>query len=804
MSAQLYSGSGHNKYYVMLTGDTRYPLPINTTITHETVFAIIDAQNHTSFSTETATDLGGYTVPTTTNSAGVVTTTAVDFDSKLNRNVTQTATYPSLIVDYDNYISYKGVAPITTNGVSQCVTQPTSVSQLFPSHPFPSQQVDKLDPSDTRGWHYTATFFAFEVFEQLSETFADFAPVSCSVLSMLPPEAAQAEATAAFATVTSTRRLAGTFAQPAASASSPPAATNNPAPPPSVSRNPPLPGSASSQPPPQSQVGSQPPAQVSNANPPATAAPQGQSNPPANTVQPPRPAQSSGPVSGALGLAAPAESGNSQPLPPNDNAPSPPTESGVVAPQQTVDTPSPPPPPPPQGTSGQQSEQSSNSLPPPQQGNSGSQSQPDSNPGSAPVAAPAVAPSNGQNDQGTSGSPNAGPGNAGPANAAPAPGQASDALGPLIASGMGSGSAPSNGAPQPEQNSPSQSVAPNLTPGNAGNQAAPGSGNAAPGNAVGGAPVLSAGGVVATGSAPQPVFVGNGVTIQPGQQATQVGGQTVSIAQGGDVAVVGDNTQRIGTAGTLTVGGAALTPVQGGPVFVIGGQTAAPGGPAITAAGNTISVAPGGSAAVVNGISQSVQGAPTRYAPAVPQITVGSQVLSANSQGVFTADGQTLSVGGSPQTIAGTPVSIGSSYAVVGGQTQALQPTVVPLSIGSTEVTPNAQGSYVIGSQTLTPGSVATLQGQTVSLASDGRSAAVGTSVQTLQPSDMTRSNSATRTGSTSTSSPSAAASPSVNRTSAGSSPSNTLTAGASDLKALLGLDSVFFALLAWAVIPLV
>ncbi|KAL2045148.1 hypothetical protein N7G274_002229 [Stereocaulon virgatum] len=133
-----------------------------------------------------------------------------------------------------------------------------------------------------------------------------------------------------------------------------------------------------------------------------------------------------------------------------------------------------------------------------------------------------------------------------------------------------------------------------------------------------------------------------------------------------------------------------------------------------------------------------------------PLITVGNQVVTANSEGQYIIGSQTLTAGGAV-IISGTPVSLAPGYSqvVVGSSTEGLAMlttaglgkgpgggaggTEAPLfTIGSQAFTANSEGQYVIGSQTLTAGGAVTVSGTPVSLAPGETQVVVGSSTEGL------------------------------------------------------------------------
>ncbi|KAK1920061.1 hypothetical protein P3342_002357 [Pyrenophora teres f. teres] len=124
-----------------------------------------------------------------------------------------------------------------------------------------------------------------------------------------------------------------------------------------------------------------------------------------------------------------------------------------------------------------------------------------------------------------------------------------------------------------------------------------------------------------------------------------------------------------------TLGSIGTNPVVLGPssVFVVGSQTLQVGGSPIDIGGGTfVSLAPSATAIIVNGMTSMLPQAPPPRLP--PVLTIGSSTLTANAATQFFVDsGQILTPGG-VATIGGQVVSLGqsASYVVVAGSTQVL------------------------------------------------------------------------------------------------------------------------------------
>lgn len=192
-------------------------------------------------------------------------------------------------------------------------------------------------------------------------------------------------------------------------------------------------------------------------------------------------------------------------------------------------------------------------------------------------------------------------------------------------------------------------------------------------------------------------------------------------------------TEVVGTVGSQTIG------IGPSSVVVVGTQTLSPGGPAITVDGTPVSLAPSATAIVIGGTTSKLpQAVTTAAAPPPPVLTIGSTTLTANAATQFSvAPGQTLTPGGAV-TISGTVISLApsASFLVIGGSTQLL-PTATPvvtvapeIVVGGTTFTGNSGLSFVIGGQTLAPGSVITVSGTTISLNPSGGSVIINSNTE--------------------------------------------------------------------------
>ncbi|KAK4501408.1 hypothetical protein PRZ48_007217 [Zasmidium cellare] len=182
----------------------------------------------------------------------------------------------------------------------------------------------------------------------------------------------------------------------------------------------------------------------------------------------------------------------------------------------------------------------------------------------------------------------------------------------------------------------------------------------------------------------------------------------------------------------ITIGNSVVT-ANTASEFEIGGQTLAPGGPAITAAGTTFEIPSDGTAIVVNGNTSPINiNTPQAQAqPVASAVTIGNNVVTANSASEFVVGSQTLAPGASAITADGTTFAIpsGGSAVVVNGVTspisipdvQAAQTPAPQITVGGSTIGADDSGNFVVGSQTLAPGgSAITVDGSTLSLAPSG------------------------------------------------------------------------------------
>ena len=192
-------------------------------------------------------------------------------------------------------------------------------------------------------------------------------------------------------------------------------------------------------------------------------------------------------------------------------------------------------------------------------------------------------------------------------------------------------------------------------------------------------------------------------TLPPGSVAT-IGGISIAVDNDGTV-VAGGSTialprsgmgglsptasgsssssgaqQAVMPAAVITIGGNAYTAQSGRPA-IIGSATLVPGGPAATISGETVSMASTG--VVVNGNIITYSNNPALSEPSAVLI-VGSQTYTVHSGSPLTIGSITLSAGGPVATISGETISLASDGIIVDGN---LTPYTTPASlIGVSEI----------------------------------------------------------------------------------------------------------------------
>lgn len=174
--------------------------------------------------------------------------------------------------------------------------------------------------------------------------------------------------------------------------------------------------------------------------------------------------------------------------------------------------------------------------------------------------------------------------------------------------------------------------------------------------------------------------------------------------------------------GQITIDSSIIT-ANPSSAFVIGSQTLTAGGQ-VTQADSVYSLATDGGALVAAGSSTQIIADPTVPATAPAKITVDGSTITANPSSAFVIATQTLTRGGQI-THSNTVYSLatnGASLVVAASSTQHI-------AVPSPPSTPPA---YIVGSQTLVPGAVATISESVISLQADGSSVVVAGSTAAL------------------------------------------------------------------------
>ncbi|KAG9659711.1 hypothetical protein KCU95_g8681, partial [Aureobasidium melanogenum] len=317
---------------------------------------------------------------------------------------------------------------------------------------------------------------------------------------------------------------------------------------------------------------------------------------------------------------------------------------------------------------------------------------------------------------------------------------------------------------------------------------------------------------VILGSVTAASFIGGGYivssqTLSPGGTQVEIAGTTYSLAASGNTVFVDGKPTAIRSAAPVapvteatslanavntpmpvTFGSVTAAPfIAGG--YVLASQVLNPGGTEVEVSGTTYSLATSGNTVFIDGKPTTFQ----NVAVAAP-LTIGSQTFTdiAASATPLVIASQTLTPGGPAITISGTTYSLppsGTDSIVANGQTKSLAQVsgIAVLSVNSQRLsfTPLKSG-IMIASQTLYPGEVGTVNGETLSLASSGSVMVVksGESTMTEGLGDyiwqgIATSNSASKTGSASRSTGTSGSTTTGGSESLASSTDRSSTAGA-------------------------
>ena len=258
-------------------------------------------------------------------------------------------------------------------------------------------------------------------------------------------------------------------------------------------------------------------------------------------------------------------------------------------------------------------------------------------------------------------------------------------------------------------------------------------------------PVLQVGSQAYTALGLSPTFVVGDQTLTPNGAIT-VSGTTIRLPSGGSYAIVGSDTQLIAPAATtlaphasFTFDGQIYAASGPSPTFVIDSQTLTPNGE-ITVSGITVHLAPGASYAVVGSVTETLALTPAAHA-SYQQLTFGGNTYTASGPSpAFIIASQSLTPNGAI-TVSGTPIYLpsGASVAVIGRSTQQLAASPSPnpvkyheITIGSQTYTANSASNFFIGTHTLTPGGVLTINRTPISYLPGATAVVVGSDTQAV------------------------------------------------------------------------
>ena len=235
-------------------------------------------------------------------------------------------------------------------------------------------------------------------------------------------------------------------------------------------------------------------------------------------------------------------------------------------------------------------------------------------------------------------------------------------------------------------------------------------------------------------------FVIAGQTVAPGGEIT-VSGTPIAIDTDASIAMIGSSTQLLShivatSKPLLTFAGTTYT-ANDVANFVIAGETLTRGG-TLKVDGTLLSFDQAGTGVVV-GTSTQLFISPGIITAAEPVITFGGSTYTAGLSSNFILDGQTLTKGGII-TVDGTQLSYdkAGTAVVIGTSTQPLSLATITAAAkpiltfdGSTYVA-DSSSNFVVDGQTLSKGSVITVDGTRLSYDPVGTDVVIGTSTQML------------------------------------------------------------------------
>ncbi|TKA81841.1 hypothetical protein B0A49_01071 [Cryomyces minteri] len=234
-------------------------------------------------------------------------------------------------------------------------------------------------------------------------------------------------------------------------------------------------------------------------------------------------------------------------------------------------------------------------------------------------------------------------------------------------------------------------------------------------------------------------YIYNGQTLSPGGAVIQISGTAYSLAlvsanpvpastSGGQVPDSGGLTAQVSNYYGPAYP-AAASPASGlasHVAYVVAGQTLTPGGSSVVVSGNTYLLSPSATAVVVNGVASAIPPANTP----LPLLSSSAAVSFSGSGHVIT--GQTFPPQVSAVLVSGTSPSLAPTGAALDGSAP-FAPLLMTLGSSILTLTPIASSAVVIGSQTVHPGSVITVAGNSLALAPGNSGIVVisGTSTRT-------------------------------------------------------------------------
>ncbi|KAK4957602.1 hypothetical protein LTR10_005569 [Elasticomyces elasticus] len=254
-------------------------------------------------------------------------------------------------------------------------------------------------------------------------------------------------------------------------------------------------------------------------------------------------------------------------------------------------------------------------------------------------------------------------------------------------------------------------------------------------------PVITVGSATVSANTASQYVVGT-QTLAPGGSAVVVSGTTYSLDSSASVLVANDVTQNLqpdssaaNTGSLLVAGGHTFTP-DSSSAIVIAGQTLQPGSQTVVA-GTTYSLDASASAVAINGVTQDLQ----PVSPATAIFTANGQTFTVGASSALVIAGQTLQPG-SEATIAGTTYSLAPSGSalVVNGATQTAQSLAPATSsdapvfvVNDQAIHEDSSSNAIISGQTLAPGSATVIDGTTYSLEPSATALVVDGTTHTLQ-----------------------------------------------------------------------